>query len=178
MPGLTTEKFAALLSAAEGGDADSRYLVGGAYLNGNGVMRNPALGEKWLLAAAEQNHAAAQCDLGALYLDGKIPKQNYFSGIKWLSKAADQGDAIAMAGLGSIHGKGFRERSAGFFERMMYANMSVDRVEAYKWFSLARRAGHATAEKDLWLLRRLMSAEQIKAAELKIEEYVQAHKSA
>ncbi len=136
MPGLTAEKFAALLSAAERGDANSQYQVGGAYLNGNGVMRDVVLGEKWLLAAAERNHVAAQCDLGALYLDGRVLEQNYFDGVKWLNKAADQGDAKAMAGLGSVNGKGFRERSVGFFERIKYANMGVDRVEAYKWFSL------------------------------------------
>jgi TPR repeat protein len=178
MPRLTAEKFAALRSAAEHGDINSQYLAGAAYLNGNGVVRDIALGEKWLLAAAERNHVAAQCDLGALYLDGRILKQSYFDGLKWLSKAAEKGDAVAMAGLGSLNAKGFRERSVGFFERVLYANMGVDRIEAYKWFSLALRAGHAAAEKDLWLLRRLMSAEEIREAERKVDEYVQTHKRA
>ncbi len=131
-----------------------------------------------MLSAAEQGHAAAQCDLGALYADGRILKQSYSDALKWLKKAAEQGDVLAMASLGSVYGRGFRDRSIGYFQRMVYANTSVDRVEAYKWFSLALRRGHATASKDLWLLRRLMSPEQVKMAEQKIEAFERAMQQA
>ena len=163
--------FPRLLKEAESGDKDAQYVVGGAYLNGNGVKRDPFRGERWLLAAAEQGQAAAQCDLGALYTDGRILKQSYSNALKWLSKAAEQGDALAMANLGSLYGKGFRDNGIGFFQRVRLANMSVDRVEAYKWFSLALQGGRTTAERDLGLLKRLMSADQIEAAERKIEEF-------
>jgi hypothetical protein len=51
------------------------------------------------------------------------------------------------------------------------ANTSVDRVEAYKWYSLALQGGHTTAARNLSLLKRLMSADQLKTAERKIEEF-------
>jgi TPR repeat protein len=99
-------------------------------------------------------------------------KQSYSDALKWLRRAAEQGDALAMANLGSLYGKGFRNRSAGFRDRVAFANMSVDRVEAYKWFNLALQHGHTGATRDLWLLKRMMSAYQNKLAEGKIEEYI------
>ena len=117
-PKLTAEDFARLLQEAEAGDEDAQYAVGGAYLNGNGVKRDLLLGERWLLEAARQSHAHAQCDLGAMYADGGVLKQSYPDALKWLRKAADQGDVLAMAGLGSVYGRGFRDKSAGFFLRV------------------------------------------------------------
>jgi hypothetical protein len=123
------------------------------------------------LAAAQQGHAPAQCDLGALYAEGKGVKQSYADALKWLRKAAEQGDTLAQTGLGSLYGKGFRDKTIGFFERVTLANASVDRVEAYMWFSLALKGGHASAARDLSLLRLLMSADEIKAAEKKVQEF-------
>ena len=82
-----------------------------------------------------------------------------------------------MAGLGSLSSKGFRDKSASFFQRIAFANATVDRVEAYKWFTLSMQAGHSAAARDLSLLRRLMSAEQLKRAERKIEDCVRERKS-
>ena len=49
LPKLTAEEFAHSLAEAELGDEDAEYLIGAAYLNGNGVKRDLFLGEHWLL---------------------------------------------------------------------------------------------------------------------------------
>lgn len=67
--------------------------------------------------------------------------------------------------------QGVSRQGHRFFQRVVLANMSVDRVEAYKWFSLALQGGHTAVARDLWLLKRVMSDDQLKAAERKIEEY-------
>ena len=170
-PKLTSDEFKRFLGQAVAGEAEAQYVVGGAYFNGNGTQCNLAQGERWLLAAAEQGHAFAQCDLGALYAEGKGVKQSYPDALKWLRKAAEQGDVLAQAGLGSLLAKGFRDKAVGFFQRVARANPSVDRVEAYMWFSLALQGGHASAARDLALLRLLMSADEIKAAEKRVQEF-------
>jgi TPR repeat protein len=169
---LTSDEFKRFLGQAVAGEAEAQYVVGGAYFNGNGTQRDLAHGERWLLAAAEQGHASAQCDLGALYAEGKGVKQSYPDALKWLRKAARQGDVLAQANLGSLLAKGFRDKTVGFFQRVARTQESVDRDEAYMWFSSALKGGHASAARDLALMKTLMSADEIKAAESRAQEFL------
>ena len=47
-----------LQAEAQRGNAQAQYALGGAYYNGNGVIRNPAQGAQWLLRAADRRTLA------------------------------------------------------------------------------------------------------------------------
>lgn len=167
MQKLTSAQFRELRSEAERGSMHAQYSLSGAYYNGNGVVRNPKEGAKWLEKAAEQGLAVAQCDLGVMYQKGSGVKQDYQSTIKWLRLAAEQGDSLAAHNLGSLHAKGFRLKWTSFFDPSAFAFMKAtqDFVEAYKWFSLAAANGHRQSLKDRAIVKARMSREQISKAE-------------
>jgi len=166
--------FNELRREAEQGDAQAQYTLGGAYYNGNGVARNLVEGTKWLLKAAEQGYAPAQCDFGAMYEKG-VPgvEQSYQDALKWFRKAAEQGDTLAQHNLGTLYARGFRDKSIGFFYRVIFANATVDRVEAYKWFSLAANRGFQRSIKDRAFIARRMTEHQIARAQQLVREFEQ-----
>ena len=154
-----------LQAEAERGNAQAQYVLGGAYYNGNGVARNPAQGAQWLLKAAEGGYAPAQCDLGVMYQQGVGVDQSFDDAVKWYQKAARQGDAVACHNLGSLRAKGFWDRNLSSSERMRFAFATSNNVEAYKWFTLAAKRGHALSLKDKSILERSMSPSQIEVAQ-------------
>ena len=169
---LYAPTFRQLLDEAKGGSMQAQYALGGAYYNGNSVARNPEEGAKWLQKAAEQGHIAAQCDLGVMYQKGIGVEQSYRDALKWLRKAAEQGDALAQHGLGSIYAKGFRDKSIGFFDRVVFANATRDYIEAYKWFTLAAKNGHERSLKDRAFIAKMwMKDYQIARAEQLVREF-------
>jgi TPR repeat protein len=154
-----------LQAEAERGNAQAQYILGGAYYNGNGVARNPAQGAQWLLKAAEGGFAPAQCDLGVMYQNGVGVDQSFDDAVKWYEKAAEQGDALACHNLGSIRAKGFWDKKLDSFQQMRFAYATSNNVEAYKWFTLAAKRGHALSLKDKSILERSMSPSQIEVAQ-------------
>ena len=62
--------------AAELGDAESQFHLGGMYKYGTGGLpQNRVEAEKWYRKAAEQGHANSQFELGRMYdLEGGLPK--------------------------------------------------------------------------------------------------------
>lgn len=81
---------AQLLHDATEGDAESQYLIGMAYLNGQMAgTENDAL--KWIRKAADQGHSAAQNQLGTMYENGKGVKQDKDESWKWYKKSVGQG---------------------------------------------------------------------------------------
>jgi len=160
-----------LQAEAERGNAQAQFVLGGAYYNGNGVARNLAQGAQWVLKAAEGGYAPAQCDLGVMYQEGVGVDQSFDDAVKWYRKAAEQGDALACHNLGSIRAKGFRDRNLSFFQRMRFARATTNNVEAYKWFTLAAKRGHAPSLKDKSQLERFMSPSQIEVAQRLAEAF-------
>jgi hypothetical protein len=170
MEKLNTSQIEQLRVEAKQGNLQAQYVLGGAYYNGNGVARNTTQGAQWLLNAAEGGYAPAQCDLGAMYQQGVGVDQSYGNALKWYRKAAEQGDALACHNLGSLYAKGFRAKKMRFFLRMRFARATSDFVEAYKWFALAVKRGHAPSLKDKSRLERFMSASQIAHAQFLVQE--------
>ena len=171
MEKLKGSQIEQLWAAAERGDPQAQYALGGAYFNGNGVARDAVQGAHWLLKAAEGGYAPAQCDLGVMCQNGVGVDQSYGDALKWYRKAAEQGDALACHNLGSLHGKGFRDKRKRFLMRMRFARATTDFVEAYKWFTLAAKRGHARSLKDLSRLEWFMSASQIARAHSLVQEF-------
>lgn len=52
--------------AAEQGQVDAQYLLGGIYERGQGLPQNVALACEWYRKAAEQGHEGARRQLAAL----------------------------------------------------------------------------------------------------------------
>lgn len=171
MEKLKASDIERLQAAGERGDLQAQYMLGGAYYNGNGVARDASRGVHWLLKAAEGGYAPAQCDLGVMYQIGAGVDQSFSDAVKWYRKAAEQGDALASHNLGSLRAKGFKDKKLGFFARMRFARSTSDFVQAYKWFALAARWGHAQSRKDLSRLARFMSASQIADAQWLAAEF-------
>jgi TPR repeat protein len=105
-----------------------------------------------------------------MYQKGVGVDQSYSDALKWYQKAAEQGDAMACHNLGSLYAKGFRDKRMRFFLRMRFARATSDFVEAYKWFALAAKRGHAPSLKDKSRLERFMSASQIAHAQRFVQE--------
>ncbi len=97
-----TAEIAALVEAAEGGDAAAQNDLGVKYAHGDGVLKDEKEGVKWFRKAADQGHTEAFGNLGIAYAHGiGVPKDEK-EAAKWYRKAADQGDAAAQADLDAM----------------------------------------------------------------------------
>ncbi len=76
-----------LETLAKRGHAESAFLLGSIYYNGDGVVVNFPLALKWLRKAADANHAGAQFLLGLMYAEGHGVRRNLDTTVKWFDKA-------------------------------------------------------------------------------------------
>lgn len=121
-----------LLKSAERGDFLSQFLLGLAYLTGNGVFKNGAKAELWLKKAAEQDFVWAQLGLAAEYKKGtEIPK-NESEAVRWVKKAAELGNAEAQYLLGECFSDG--------------SGVTANQFLAFNWYRKAAEQGLAEAQ--------------------------------
>ena len=168
--GLSNAQLADDMKKAQAGDAEAQYIVGSAYLGGNGVNQDLSAAIRWLRMSALQGNAKGERALGCRYLFGQGVNQNYSLVLNWLIKAASQGDTNAMNNLGDIYygGKGLLVDKARAFEYYMssanagnpygqkmvgmyYAfnlinNVKQDYSIAFSWYSKAADQGDSNAE--------------------------------
>lgn len=87
------ETIAALLKAAEQGNAEAQSKLAFAYIQGRGVPQNYPEALKWYRKAAEQGYVNAQHDVGVMYQQGIGVSQDYVQAYFWLnlSAAAERG---------------------------------------------------------------------------------------
>ena len=102
--------------------------------------------------------------LAVMYQNGVGVNQSFNDAVKWYRKAAENGDALACHNLGSLRGKGFRDRNLSSFQQDEFARATTNNVEAYMWFTLAAKRGHAPSLKDKSVLERFMSPSEIATA--------------
>ena len=158
-----TPKIAALRVKANAGDAEAQWLLGNAYISGQGVPKDYTQAAAWFRKAAEQGDAAAQSLLGALYHDGQGVPQDDAQGISWIRKATDQGDPVSQMMLAELYANG--------------QGVPKDAVSAYMWFNLAAaRAGAtqktAAAARDA--LAKTMTPTQIESGQTLSREWFAA----
>ena len=79
-----------LRQAAEQGDVEAQFQLGGMYSRGEGVPEDDREAVKWYRKAAEQEHASAQYNMGVMYHDGEGVPEDYREAMKWYRKAAEQ----------------------------------------------------------------------------------------
>lgn len=92
-----------LISAAEGGDAESCYTIGLAYLYGTDVVKDMSKAAFWFNQAAEKGYLPAIREMGILLASGEGVEQNMEKAIEYLSKAADNLDPSAFYHLGLLY---------------------------------------------------------------------------
>ena len=88
---------AAVLQAANQGDADAQFNLGWMHDKGEGVPQNHALAASLYRKAADQGDAKAQFILGLMHAKGEGVPQNYEDAYFWLSLASAQNASHAPA---------------------------------------------------------------------------------
>ena len=84
--------FRETLQAAERGNAQAQFSLGGMYDKGQGVHQDYAEALRWFRKAAEQGDADAQNILGDMYLRGFGVRQDLALAQEWFGKACQNGD--------------------------------------------------------------------------------------
>ncbi len=91
---------------AEGGDAESQFLMGWLYQYGLGVQIDYVEALRWYQRAAKQNYAQAQSNIGVMYDVGLGQPQDQREAANWYRQAAEQGNAAAQFNLGWLYQNG------------------------------------------------------------------------
>lgn len=164
------DSIGTLTRAALAGDTYAQYLLGGRYLNGDGVELDSARGALLVQQAATTGLPSAQYRLGTLFERGEGVPRDPLNAVKWYEKAAVAGEVKAMHNLAVLHAEGSGipqdfSIASRWFEvaaergladsqfnlgilRQKGLGISKDMVEAYKWFALAARDGDQEAERQ------------------------------
>ncbi len=155
------DSLAALISAAEQGDASAQFNLGDMYANGEGVPQNDAEAVRWYRSAAELGLAFAQFSLGITYANGEGVPENDAEAVRWYRAAAEQGLASAQFNLGVMYDNG--------------EGVPENDVLAYAWFNLAAAQGFEPARETKDQLSGRMTREQVaRAQELSSIELLRA----
>lgn len=182
--------------AAERGDAEAQFIIGGMYYLGKGTDPDKKIGFKWLLRAAEQGKASPESEniIGGMFLRGINVPQNYLEAKRWLTEAADQGNVAAQNDLAYLFFNGLGgerdyKKALELYEKaamkgdilaqsntgLMYANgmgTDIDKARGYAWYSLAVSGGNTFATISRNNLMRDMSWEELNRAQaLSVELY-------
>jgi len=136
---------------AQGGHHGAQFALGQAYLAGNGLKKDEALGAKWMRRSADQGNSYAQFWLGVLYVAGKGVPQNYRESVKWYRKSAEQGNAESQYPLALAYYNGL--------------GVPQDSVSAHMWANIAASLGHAEAAKYREDLEEKMTGQDIAKAQ-------------
>ena len=120
------------------------------FVTGDGVQKDSTEAVKWFRKSAEQGNAGAQFKVGWSYFEGIGVQKDSAEAAKWFRKSAEQGNAIPQ-----------------FFIGAMYANgdgVLKDIVQAHAWMNNASANGNRDAKKNLGILEKKMTPEQIAEA--------------
>lgn len=98
--------FAAILKAAEQGDAKAQHDLGLMYDKGEVVPQDYQQAVIWYTKGAEQGDADAQANLGVMYKEGVGVPQDYQQALSWYTKAAEQGHTKAQVNLAVMYYEG------------------------------------------------------------------------
>ncbi|NHZ82662.1 TonB family protein [Massilia sp. CCM 8695] len=122
-PAEAAAALPAALANAERGDPAAQYKLGSIYMDGDGVVRDPAQAFAWWRKAAEQGHVWAIYSLGAALHFGVSGKPDLAQAMIWYRKAAELNmpEAQHMMGVLTLEGIG----------------VPVDEVVAREWFRRA-----------------------------------------
>lgn len=182
--------FSLYRQAAEKGNVDAMFIVGGMYKQGLGTNVNEAEAFKWLYSAAINGKSSKESEriLAQSFVTGQNVPQNYSEALHWYELAANGGDAEAQSELGFFYFSGkyierdyekahvwFKNAAMNNYPLAQY-NMgilwytgngvpAVDTVQAYAWFNLAAANGHGSGESAKSFLETILSTEELNRAQ-------------
>jgi len=182
--------FSLYLKAAEQGDVDAMFIVGGMYMKGQGTGVNTAEAFRWLYNAAINGRSSKESEriLAEFFVTGKNVPQNYEEALHWYELAANGGDFEAQSELGYLYftgkvGEKDYKKAAHWFELaarndypLAQYNMgilwytgngvdTVDMIKAYAWFSLAAANGYGSGVVAENFLKTVLSDKELKDAQ-------------
>ena len=189
--------FTLYRQAAEKGDVDAMFIVGGMYMQGQGTSINEAEAFKWLYNAAINGKSSKESERiwAQSFIKGQNVPQNYGEALHWYELAANGGDAEAQSELAFLYFSGNYierdyEKAHHWFKIAAMNNYSlaqynmgilwytgngvptVDTVQAYAWFNLAAANGHRSGEGAKRFLETIFSADELfRAQNISIELY-------
>ena len=97
---VAPESMRLIEESAASGDANSKYLLGKMYTNGENVARNYDEGRKYLEEAAKANHPGALCLLGVYHARGLAGERSIAKMVDCFRKADRLGSAEGSLQLG------------------------------------------------------------------------------
>ncbi len=176
--------------AANEGDVNAMFIVGGMYMRGFGTPVNRSQAFKWLYQAAEEGKSSKESEriLAEFFITGSNVPQNFKEALHWYEKAAESGDQEAQSELGFLYfsGRGNDrdfEKARYWFEKaarkgyplaqynmgiLWYTGNGVERVdivESYTWFNLAAANGDARGIAAKKFLQTILSSKEIAKAQ-------------
>ena len=90
---------------ADDGFATAQYLLGRAYVLGDGVSPNPTEADAWFRKATEQDPHWARL-IGDVYNPPGLQPRDMERAVRWYERAAEGGDGFALVTLGYIYLRG------------------------------------------------------------------------
>ena len=144
---------------------EAQYWVAVMYARGQGVEKNSEKAvEMWSKVAAKGNVDAQQA-MAESYATGVGIKQSMPKAVQWATKTAEQDNANGQYLLG------------GFYEKGM-GGLKVNKVEAYKWYSLAASHpnGFQAATDTMTSLEKGMQPADVASAKKKADQWVAKHR--
>ena len=159
----STEEYSKnLIKAAELGYPRAQMLLGLDYkMDVFGVKKDLEKSEFWLNKAGESGINDAHIHLFHLYMDGDM--KNDEKAVFHLLKAGDSNDGMAQIYLGRNYLEG--------------ALFDFDKIEAAKWFILARAHNHWKVN-EIDRLKESLSQNEWNEAEERVKEWNKAHYNA
>jgi len=104
--GLSLLDILIIKKSAEGGDPESQLIMGHAYFEGVGVLKDHRMAIEMFRKAAEKDHPIApiaQYTLGAAYHDGIMVPLDFAESLKWTRKSAEAGYGLAQHLLAEMY---------------------------------------------------------------------------
>lgn len=96
-------QFKEKLARAMTGDPVAQHLVGNAYINGNGVVKDARKAFAWYETAAMQGNPDSEFNVGRAYEHGDGVEVNYKLALKWYTLAAEKGSVQAQNNLAHMY---------------------------------------------------------------------------
>jgi TPR repeat protein len=115
--------------------AETLYLRGVAFAEGNGVAKDESKAADLYRRAAEQHYAPAEYDLALLYQEGRGVAENLAEAARWYRAAAEQGYAEAQNNLGRLYALG--------------RGLPPDPQQAAYWYRKAAEQGKVEGQNNL-----------------------------
>ncbi len=128
-----------VLAKAEQGDNIAQYEMGNRYMEGKGVMENPATAFEWYHKSATQNNIQAIKAVGDCYYYGNGIGEDFVEALEWYEKSANLGNTDARA-------------MVGYILAVEHKGITNDKTKGIQYLENAALSGSTTGKSKLGIL--------------------------